>query len=424
MKTEMRELITNFPKSIHWGSSIDSPELYWPSRKLEDWKYTQLNQLKKWNLKCPADGNTQAIWEKIKSFKKLPGQSYLFFVNGKIINESTDLCSKSYELKFGKVKKEKTIKNQDEEKFHENSKLFNPTLEFKSENFVSIVAQTYSEGHGVLICKKNTLSILPKLNLICLNSKNEINPTIDPLKLTICLEDGVKVECLFHHSGEMKSAVFTDLLFEIGEDAKLNLNSVIMEDGGHGFFNLNFNLKSKSSLSNSFLVFGSHLTRLHECIKTLGQDCNIQSKISYMARNDEQVQIISEINHKMPGSNSKQIINGILKDKSRVTINGKIRISKDSQKVDSSLKNHNLLLSDFAEINTKPELEVNADDVKAAHGATVGQIDEELLFYMSSRGLNEEIARALYLRGFILGTWTDLSDEIKEFFTSKVEGYL
>jgi Fe-S cluster assembly protein SufD len=106
------------------------------------------------------------------------------------------------------------------------------------------------------------------------------------------------------------------------------------------------------------------------------------------------------IDHRRAHCTSRQLYKGILDGKSRAVFNGKIFVRHDAQKTDAMQTNKNLLLSNDARVDTKPQLEILADDVKCAHGAAVGQIDEDELFYLKSRGLNPLLARNLLTYGF------------------------
>jgi Fe-S cluster assembly protein SufD len=106
------------------------------------------------------------------------------------------------------------------------------------------------------------------------------------------------------------------------------------------------------------------------------------------------------VEHASPHCGSRQFYNGILDGHARGVFHGRIIVHKDAQKTDAKQTNRNLLLSDDAQIDTKPQLEIYADDVKCTHGATIGQIEEDELFYLRSRGIDESAARRLLLLAF------------------------
>ena len=120
----------------------------------------------------------------------------------------------------------------------------------------------------------------------------------------------------------------------------------------------------------------------------------------YMVGADQHTDTHSVIDHKQPHCNSHQLYKGILDGSARAVFNGKIFVREGAQKTDAMQTNKNLLLSDKARVDTKPQLEIYADDVKCAHGAAVGQIDPEGLFYLETRGINPELGRSLLTYGF------------------------
>jgi Fe-S cluster assembly protein SufD len=121
----------------------------------------------------------------------------------------------------------------------------------------------------------------------------------------------------------------------------------------------------------------------------------------YLPKNDQHVDIHSYIEHKAAHCTTDETYRGIMADRSKAVFNGRIHIHPDAQKTLAELSNKNLLLSDKAQINTKPELEIYADDVKCAHGATVAQLNEEAKFYLRSRGISAQEADIMLSFGFI-----------------------
>ena len=120
----------------------------------------------------------------------------------------------------------------------------------------------------------------------------------------------------------------------------------------------------------------------------------------YMVASDQHTDTHSVIDHKQPHCTSRQLYKGILDGNGRAVFNGKVFVREGAQKTDAQQTNKNLLLSDKARVDTKPQLEIYADDVKCAHGAAVGQIDPEELFYLETRGINPELGRNLLTYGF------------------------
>jgi len=120
----------------------------------------------------------------------------------------------------------------------------------------------------------------------------------------------------------------------------------------------------------------------------------------YLIGSDQHTDTHSVIDHQQPHCTSHQLYKGILDGNARAVFNGKIFVREGAQKTDAMQTNKNLLLSQQARVDTKPQLEIYADDVKCAHGAAVGQIDQEELFYLEARGINPELGRSLLTYGF------------------------
>jgi Fe-S cluster assembly protein SufD len=155
-----------------------------------------------------------------------------------------------------------------------------------------------------------------------------------------------------------------------------------------------------SSVTSHTVLLGGALTRrnIHPVLAGEGAACLINGL--FMSNGRQHMDNYMKVEHASPRCESRQVYKGILDGESRGVFHGRIVVHKDAQKTDAKQTNMNLLLSEHAQIDTKPQLEIYADDVKCTHGATVGQIDEEAIFYLRSRGLAEASARALLLYAF------------------------
>jgi Fe-S cluster assembly protein SufD len=151
--------------------------------------------------------------------------------------------------------------------------------------------------------------------------------------------------------------------------------------------------------SHSFLLGGGLVrNNVHPVLAGEGGECLINGL--FVGSGKQHLDNYMHVEHASPHCASRQFYNGILDDKAHGVFHGRIVVHKDAQKTDAKQTNRNLLLSDDAQIDTKPQLEIYADDVKCTHGATIGQIDENALFYLRSRGMSEAEARQLLLLAF------------------------
>ena len=159
-------------------------------------------------------------------------------------------------------------------------------------------------------------------------------------------------------------------------------------------------LGRSSSYDTTSINLGGRLSRHDICVlmDNEGAECWVDGL--YLAGADQHTDTHSVIDHQQPHCNSHQLYKGILDGNARAVFNGKIFVREGAQKTDAMQTNKNLLLSPHARVDTKPQLEIYADDVKCAHGAAVGQIDQEELFYLQARGINPELGRNLLTYGF------------------------
>jgi Fe-S cluster assembly protein SufD len=159
-------------------------------------------------------------------------------------------------------------------------------------------------------------------------------------------------------------------------------------------------LGANATYDATTINFGAQLSR-HDFRVTMdseGAECWVDGL--YLVTTGQHTDTHSVIDHRKPHCSSHQLYKGILDGKSRAVFNGKIYVRHDAQKTDAMQTNKNLLLSNEARVDTKPQLEILADDVKCAHGAAVGQIDEDELFYLETRGIHTDLARNLLTYGF------------------------
>lgn len=146
-------------------------------------------------------------------------------------------------------------------------------------------------------------------------------------------------------------------------------------------------------------------------VHLVGEGAQVNIYGAYLCGKDEKVKISVDMHHAKPHCNSRQLFKGIAGGQSKVDFYGKIIVAKDAQKTEAYQENHNLLISDDAKVDTKPQLEIYADDVKCSHGATIGRLNEEEQFYMRSRGITLEDAKVLQMISFIAPVLENIKDD-------------
>ena len=203
----------------------------------------------------------------------------------------------------------------------------------------------------------------------------------------------------FQHLGPL---IMPLQLIEINESA--SLKSIKIFEDSHNSYNLCANLVTlyNKSIYNSFsLIKGSEFTRSETHAHLKGEEAVLNLNGVYLSGSNQHHDLTTAIYHDVPNCTSKQIVRGVLGGKSTGVFQGKVRVAPGAQKTDGQQMSRAILLSDKASANAKPELEIYADDVICAHGATVGELDDDQLFYLKSRGISLEKAREILINAFL-----------------------
>ena len=206
-----------------------------------------------------------------------------------------------------------------------------------------------------------------------------------------------------HHLGDGTGAKLANPFTRIAvaEGAAVEHHLLLEEDDatwhtGH----VDARVAAGGRLGSNAVQLGGRLVRYGIDVSLDGPGAAVVLNGLYVARGRQHVDFHTRVDHREPGGRSEQVYKGLLDGRGRGVFNGRVLVHRDAQHSDASQSNHNLLLSPDAEIDTKPQLEIFADDVKCSHGATVGQLDERAIHYVRSRGLGEAAARALLTFGF------------------------
>jgi Fe-S cluster assembly protein SufD len=194
---------------------------------------------------------------------------------------------------------------------------------------------------------------------------------------------------------------------------------VLLDDGSHAIHlsHRRITLAEGARYEGFTLALGGHLTRQDTHVAINGENADCVLNGAYLLRGNQETTIATLIDHAAPGSRTREFFKGVVADRAHGVFQGKIGVRQDAQKTDAHQLNKNLLLGTRAVVDTKPELEIYADDVKCSHGATVGDLDEDALFYLRTRGIPEEAARRMLIEAFA-GEAVDLVED------AAAQGYL
>ena len=172
-----------------------------------------------------------------------------------------------------------------------------------------------------------------------------------------------------------------------------------------------FTVGEGEHLDITFIVLPGTSAEIPVTVDITGPGAEVELKGIYLSSGTDNVTFDITMNHRVGGSISRQLFNGLATDKAKCAFNGKIIVAQDAQKTEAYQENHNIVLSDDATVDTKPQLEIYADDVKCSHGATVGKLNEDEQFYMRSRGIPEDEAKVLQMISFVAPVLAGIEDE-------------
>lgn len=217
---------------------------------------------------------------------------------------------------------------------------------------------------------------------------------------------------------------FANVVCEIsvGENAQLTIDKLQIEDDSA--FHISTEEVQQAAHSNftiNTITLNGGLVRNNLHINVNGSNCETNLNGAYILKGNQHVDNHTVVDHKVPHCLSNELYKGVIDGKATAVFNGKVFVRKDAQKINAFQSNANVLLSDDATIDSKPELEIYADDVKCSHGSTTGQLDEEAIFYLRARGIGEKAARQLMVGAFVGDVFEKIENEA---ISAKIETIL
>ena len=251
------------------------------------------------------------------------------------------------------------------------------------------------------------------VQLLFISGGNQPERMINP-RITIEVGDGASLDLIETHVFGGETDQLTNLVTrcKIGKQAKLRHDRLQIGNVEGRFIGLfDADIAEKAEVKQTLATLGGGFVRNEIVARLNGSEIEAQFNGLCLTRTGQHIDNVLKIDHTAPNSVSDQYYKGVLDGRAKAAFAGKIHVHRPAQQTNAYQTNNNLLLSPDAEINTKPELEIYADDVKCSHGATAGELDERELFYLRSRGLDPETARSMLTFAF--------ADEVLERFTSE-----
>ena len=271
----------------------------------------------------------------------------------------------------------------------------------KSKTDALIALNSTFTGNGFFLeIEKDAVLPMP-LHIIYINSGNQNN--IVNTRNFIHVRENAEVTIVesFYNIGAGK--VFSNVVSEklIDENAKLTSYTIQTENElSYAVHTNQVSVNKYANYTNTTLTLSGELVRNNHNVELVGENCEANLNGLFITNGNQLVDNHTLIDHQVPNCQSNELYKGIAKGKSTGVFNGKIFVRKDAQKTNAYQSSKNILLSDDATINTKPQLEIYADDVKCSHGTSTGKIDEDALYYLKARGIGDDNARKLLLQAF------------------------
>ena len=370
-------------------------EVDFPTTRDEEWKYTSVSPILKQNFIPAFNIDKQNI-------SKVEIKKYLFsgfdfytmtFINGIYSEELSDLQN---------LQKGITV-NSLSSLLRSNPKVISEQITkfVKTENAFNLLNRVYSTDGAVVIVPDGVIVEKP-IQILFLNGYNDKLVLSIPHNLIVAGKNS-QVSIITNYSALNSSVYFSNIITEVfaGESSIVDLYKIQNEnDNSFHYEKVEAHQLKKSIFNHYNFTFGGEIVR-NDINSTL-DDENIETHYYglYLGKGNQHIDNHTFVDHAKPNCMSNELYKGILDNEARGVFNGKIIVRKDAQKTNAYQQNKTVLLSKTAKINTKPQLEIFADDVKCTHGATVGHLDDTAYYYIRTRGIPAELAKSMLIRAF------------------------
>lgn len=364
----------------------------WPTRKTENWKYTSLRSLQ------------NIDWESAKEVTRTNGVSFtewneikVNIINGKV---SADI-----ELPAGVSLRKLTDLDQ------ESGQRLLDRLDAERSGFL------FDDVNQALADQILWLSVDRGVEVkqpIHFNYVTYGDNVVDSYQVVVDVADRAKLTFAetFSYEGDGAALINPATALFVSASAQLTHYHLLLEEGDvRHIGRVSATLENHAQLTAFHMASGGTVKRKDIVVRHRGEGAELSLNGVYLPTAKQVIDYHTTLEHEVPHCTSQEVFRGIIGDHAKAVFNGRIHIHKDAQKSVAELNNRNLLLSPNAEINTKPELEIYADDVRCAHGATIAQLDEKELFYFQARGISRAEAEVMLSFGFINELIDGLKDE-------------
>ncbi|NRA45524.1 MAG: Fe-S cluster assembly protein SufD [Oligoflexales bacterium] len=381
-----------------------------PTRKVEDWKYTNLSFLNKTHYQKAAAASS-LIPDALKDFL-IPETITIVYWDGIFMGALSQLNDLPKGLQIAPLAT--AFANQEQEP----SSLYQRFADLSKDNALIHMNEALA-SNGIFINVEKNAQINKPVHILHLNSHTAGWPIASFPRITIILEDSANAK-IYESFHCMNKSTASDVRAFCNKttDVLLKKNSKLtyictqkLSQSSDQICHTRVLQEKHSLLDSHVLGVGGKLSRQSIEVWQEGEEAHSSLNGLFLGREKQQCEQRTSIRHKVPYGTSDQYYKGLLTGEARGVFLGHVGVEKGAQKVRAKQLNKNLLLNDRVEIDTKPELEIDSDDVKCAHGATVSQLRSEEIFYLQSRGINKEKAKFLLSHAFAYEIIAKLGDD-------------
>ena len=369
------------PKRAHALELLSTTK--WPTRKTEAWRYTPLRAVERTQAKV-IDNAVSLSPVAIADLAAIE----LVFVNGKLdASQLAKTLPKGLSITLGR----------DLEKAQQAHALATFSTVKPERHIFGLINDALAQD-VVVVTVADGVDVAEPLRISSLLSQGAESHT----RVQVTLGAGSRLAVIedIQAQGDSLSTAFVE--YHVESNARLEHYRFALQTGTNvSIGGSHFNLYDRAKMHSTIVGFGSDLSRLDTDIIHAGEFADAKLNAMYLLDGKELFDLHAVVEHAMPNGTTEENVRCIAADRSRAVFNGRIHIHRNAQKTLAELNNRNLLMSNAAEINTKPELEIYADDVRCAHGATVAQIDKQALYYLQTRGVSRSKAQVMLNFGFI-----------------------
>jgi Fe-S cluster assembly protein SufD len=379
-------------------------ELDFPTIKNEDWKYTNIAPILNYNFVTP-ESNAELNAKDISDFyiQGLKAR-LLVFINGRF--------SEKHSSPFNDLEKLGVKIGGLDNKIKNSSGLINKYFsKYAKLNNGFAALNTAFANDGAFIFIPDDVTLNDPIHILNLAGNSQEHVLAQPRNLIVAGKNS-KIKIIESYNSLDDKAHFTNVVTEVSAGENSNIDLYRIQDENMSSFQVSLT-QVEQQRHSIFTIYtmttGGALVRNDVNSVLNDEGCETHLYGLYLTDGSQHVDNHTLMDHAKPHCLSNELYKGVLNGKSRAVFNGKVYVRPDAQKTNAYQSNKNILLSKEATVDTKPQLEIFADDVKCSHGATVGQLDEESVFYLRSRGISEEKARSILIRAFA----NDIFEEIK-----------